>query len=57
MPLANVAKTTITVARTVHAGYKILATIVLGYYLIKETIQRERYGRKSAGSSRGYGAK
>lgn len=57
MPLANVAKTTITVARTVHAGYKILATIVLGYYLIKETIQRERYGRKSAGSSRGSSAK
>lgn len=43
MPIANVVMTT---AKIVVASYRILATSILGYYLIKETIRREKYGRK-----------
>lgn len=43
MPIANVAMTT---SKVVVASYRILATSILGYYLIKETIRRERDGRK-----------
>lgn len=43
MSIANVMMTT---SKVVVAGYRILATSILGYYLIKETIRREKYGRK-----------
>ena len=43
MPIANVVMTT---SKVVVASYRILATSILGYYLIKETIRRERDGRK-----------
>ena len=43
MPIANVVMTTSKVA---VASYRILATSILGYYLIKETVRRERYERK-----------
>ena len=32
------------IAMMVKAGYQILATLILGYYLVKGTILRERYG-------------
>ena len=43
MPVANVVMTT---SKVVIASYRILAASVLGYYLIKETIRKERDGRK-----------
>lgn len=43
MPITNVVMTT---SKVVVASYRILATLVLGYYLIKETIRREKDGRK-----------
>ena len=43
MPIANVVTTT---SKVVVASYRILATSILGYYLIKETIRREKDGRK-----------
>ena len=43
MPITNVVMATSKVA---IASYRILATLILGYYLIKETIRRERDGRK-----------
>ena len=43
MSIANVA---ITTSKVVVASYRILATSILGYYLIKETIRREKDGRK-----------
>ena len=43
MPIANVVTTT---SKVVIASYRILATSILGYYLIKETIRREKDGRK-----------
>ena len=43
MPIADVVVTT---SKVVVASYRILATSILGYYLIKETIRRERDGRK-----------
>ena len=43
MPIANVVMTT---SKVVVASYRILATSILGYYLIRETIRRERDGRK-----------
>lgn len=45
MPIANVVMTT---SKVVVASYRILATSILGYYLIKETVRRERDGRKHA---------
>lgn len=56
MSIANVA---ITTSKVVVASYRILATSILGYYLIKETIRREKDGRKynsdgpSLGTERG----
>lgn len=44
MSIANVVMTT---SKVVVASYRILATSILGYYLIKETIRREKYGRKN----------
>ena len=43
MPIANVV---MTASKVVTASYRILVTSLLGYYLIKETIRREKYGRK-----------
>lgn len=43
MPFASVV---ITTSRVVLATYRILATSILGYYLIKETIRRERSGKQ-----------
>lgn len=43
MPIANVVMTT---SKVVVASYRILATSILGYYLIKETVRREKDGRK-----------
>lgn len=43
MQIANVMT---TISKVVVASYRILATLILSYYLIKETIRRERYGRK-----------
>lgn len=43
MPITNVV---MTISKVVVASYRILATAILGYYLIKETIRRERDGRK-----------
>lgn len=43
MSIANVVTMT---SKVVVASYRILATSILGYYLIKETIRRERDGRK-----------
>lgn len=43
MPVTNVVMTT---SKVVAASYRILATLILGYHLIKETIRRERNGRK-----------
>lgn len=43
MPIANVVMTT---SKVVVASYRILATSILGYYLIKETLCREKNGRK-----------
>lgn len=34
------------ISKVVVASYRILATSIIGYYLIKETIRRERNGRK-----------
>lgn len=50
MPFTNVV---MTASKVVTASYRILATSILGYYLIKETIRREKDGRKhhSHGSS------
>lgn len=50
MPIANVVVTT---SRVVVASYQILATSILAYYLIKETIRKERHGRKRASDGRG----
>lgn len=50
MSIPNVVVTT---AKVVSASYKILATLVLGYYLIKETILREKHGRKHPLDRRG----
>lgn len=44
MPIASAV---ITASRVVLASYRILATSILGYYLIKETIRRERNERLS----------
>ena len=41
MPIANVVMTT---SKVVVASYRILATSILGYYLIKETVRREKDG-------------
>ena len=43
MSITNVVVTT---SKVVVASYRILATSILGYYLIKETIRMERDGRK-----------
>lgn len=43
MPITNVVMMT---SKVVVASYRILATVILGYYLIKETIRREKDGRK-----------
>lgn len=43
MPITNVVMTT---SKVVVAIYRILATSILGYYLIKETVRREKDGRK-----------
>ena len=43
MPIANVVMTT---SKVVVASYRILATSILGYYLIKETVRMEKDGRK-----------
>jgi len=42
----QVSNIVVSVSRTVVAGYRILATLVLGYYLVKETVRREKHGRK-----------
>lgn len=42
MPITRVVMTT---AKVVVASYRILFTLVLGYYLITDTIRKERYGR------------
>lgn len=39
-------------SKVVTAGYRILATSILGYYLIKETVRKERYERRYARTSR-----
>lgn len=43
MSIVNV---TLTTSKVVVASYRILATSILGYYLIKETVRREKYGRE-----------
>ena len=43
MPIANVVMKS---SKVVIASSRILAASVLGYYLIKETIRKERDGRK-----------
>lgn len=43
MPIVTKA---IAISKIVVASYRILATSILGYYLIKETVRRERDGRK-----------
>jgi hypothetical protein len=43
MPIINVV---MTASKVVVAGYRILATSILCYYLVKETIRREKDGRK-----------
>lgn len=42
----SLTRSVLTVAKIVGASYRILATTILGYYLIKETIRKERNGRK-----------
>lgn len=42
MPIVGVVLKT---SKVVVAGYRILTTTILGYYLIKETIRRERQNR------------
>jgi hypothetical protein len=54
MPIANVVMTT---SKVVIASYRILVTSILGYYLIKETIRREKYGRKHHSDGPSLGAK
>lgn len=51
MPIADVV---VTISKVVVASYRILATSILGYYLIKETVRRERDGR-SPSAERGRG--
>lgn len=48
MPVVNVV---VTASKVVTASYRILATLILGYYLVKETIRRERDGRKHSSDS------
>jgi len=36
----------IKTSKVVVASYRTLTTLILGYYLIKETIRREKDGRK-----------
>ncbi len=43
MPIANVVT---TISKVVVDSYRILATSILGYYLIKEMIHRGKDGRK-----------
>lgn len=50
MSIVNVVTKT---SRVVGASYKILATLILGYYLIKDTIRRERNGRTPFSDGRG----
>jgi hypothetical protein len=54
MPIVNVVVTT---SRVVTASYKILVTVILSYYLIKETIRREKDGRAHPSDGRGPRAK
>ena len=44
MLIANVV---MMISKIVVASYRILATSILGYYLIKETIRRERWTKTS----------
>lgn len=41
----------VVAAKLVTASYKILTTLILSYYLIKDTVYRERNGRKRAFTS------
>ncbi len=51
----SIVKIVTTVSRITVAGYRILATSILGYYLVKETIRREiRSGRKHTGDGRSH---
>lgn len=45
MSLTNVV---MAASKVVTASYRILATTIMGYYLIKETVYRERKHRKPA---------
>lgn len=40
-------------AQVVVSTYRIIATVILGYYLIRETFRKERDGRVSADHGRG----
>lgn len=41
----------VAVSKLVTASYKILTTLILSYYLIKDTVYRERNGRERAFTS------
>ena len=43
----------ITASKVAVASYRILATSILAFYLIRETVRREKDGRKYAGDGRG----
>ena len=48
MPILNLV---VVAAKLITATYKILTTLILSYYLIKDTVYRERNGRKRAFTS------
>lgn len=48
MPILNLI---VVAAKLITASYKILTTLILSYYLIKDTVYKERNGRKRAFTS------